>query len=547
MRVLCLMSGDGVDQDMGKAVKWLLASAAQGYAEAQTVLGYCYEEGKGVTEDEHKAVECYRAAAEQGYSVSQFALGMCYDQGKGVDEDDDEAVKWYRAAAKQDCAQAQHALGVCYRSGQGVDEDNDQAVKLFCAAAEQGYAPAQCALGDCYENGYGVGKDLVMSAQWYCKAVAQGDDDAMAALGTLAARTSDLRVLFVLGGAQGLPSELDVPLERARSVYCNSSDRARQAALCWMLIAGLLLPQKDVTMLIARAVYETRSDPATWERWQPACFSPPTREGLDREGSHRQSLSSSFERDLELRERMESSPLDERADWSTSAESSEASSNVPVELPAPMTVLLQGGALTDGGVSDPLLKDKNPEEAFLAALSEHRLLSFMEAQVPRGEWATKMDEANRTLLHYACATGDMAAVKALLTCGANANARDGVGLRPAHFAAGRGHKDILQMLISAGADWVSKSDVHFTPFDSAIMSVQTAKGSVETERCADCVRLLLEKGSRLESVHASIHTLIQPWMRTFEASCARIIMEQKDSSGEDADSDEYDSNEEESY
>lgn len=56
---MCCFDGQGVPQDPGKAVEWLIKSAAQGNGEAQYFLAICYENGEGVAQDMAKAQEYY--------------------------------------------------------------------------------------------------------------------------------------------------------------------------------------------------------------------------------------------------------------------------------------------------------------------------------------------------------------------------------------------------------------------------------------------------------------------------------------------------------
>ena len=88
--------GRGVSQDYAEAVKWYLESAEQGYAEAQSNLGYCYLNGLGVTQNYTEAVKWFRKSAEQGCVEAQNNLGTCYADGLGVTRNYIEAIKWYR-------------------------------------------------------------------------------------------------------------------------------------------------------------------------------------------------------------------------------------------------------------------------------------------------------------------------------------------------------------------------------------------------------------------------------------------------------------------
>ena len=65
-------------------------------------VGACYDIGEGVDKDMGEAVKWYRKAAEQGHSAAQCNLGMCCDNGEeGVAKDGVKAVKWYRKSAEQ--------------------------------------------------------------------------------------------------------------------------------------------------------------------------------------------------------------------------------------------------------------------------------------------------------------------------------------------------------------------------------------------------------------------------------------------------------------
>ena len=57
--------------------------------------------GRGVTQDDGEAVKWYQKAADQGNAEAQCNLGWMYRYGRGVTQDDGEAVKWYQKAADQ--------------------------------------------------------------------------------------------------------------------------------------------------------------------------------------------------------------------------------------------------------------------------------------------------------------------------------------------------------------------------------------------------------------------------------------------------------------
>ena len=72
---------------LSKSVKVLIKAAEQGDAEAQFNLAGMYLTGEGVQEDYGKAVHWYSKAAEQGDVRAQGVLAMIYDMGIVVEQD----------------------------------------------------------------------------------------------------------------------------------------------------------------------------------------------------------------------------------------------------------------------------------------------------------------------------------------------------------------------------------------------------------------------------------------------------------------------------
>ena len=82
-----------------------------------------YTNGEGVVQDHAEAAKWYRKAAEQGYARAQSALGFMYNTGQGVQQDFAEAEKWFRNAAEQGDAFGQSNLGFMYWLGGGVAQN----------------------------------------------------------------------------------------------------------------------------------------------------------------------------------------------------------------------------------------------------------------------------------------------------------------------------------------------------------------------------------------------------------------------------------------
>ena len=146
--------------------KWYRKAAEQGHAEAQCILGDCYQQGIGVKKDPVEAVKWYRKAADQGNADAQYELYVCYFNGDSVEEFA-EGYKWLRKAASQGLAEAKAVL-----------EKGDISLTQVRKSAEQGDAKAQYELGTFYECGIIVVKDQAEAVKWYRKAAEQGDADA---------------------------------------------------------------------------------------------------------------------------------------------------------------------------------------------------------------------------------------------------------------------------------------------------------------------------------------------------------------------------------
>ena len=144
-----------------------------------------------------------------------------------------------------------------------------------------------------------------------------------------------------------------------------------------------------------------------------------------------------------------------------------------------VALLLEAGAdpnRPDGNGLPPLLLAKQKGYADIAALLEARGATIA------GD-ATKVSVAN---LIGAAKNGDLAALKAALQAGADANADDrdfpGGGLMALMYAAQRGRADILRELIDAGAE-LDRWDVRKRPWHKTALMYAAEAGQLEAARC----------------------------------------------------------------
>ena len=75
--------GDGVQENLERALKLYERASELGDSDALNNFGLMYEEGRGVEMDIHKAIEYYEKAVEQNNAESMLNLGAIYEEGRG--------------------------------------------------------------------------------------------------------------------------------------------------------------------------------------------------------------------------------------------------------------------------------------------------------------------------------------------------------------------------------------------------------------------------------------------------------------------------------
>jgi len=78
-------------------------------------------------------------------------------------------------------------------------------------------------------------------------------------------------------------------------------------------------------------------------------------------------------------------------------------------------------------------------------------VAAVAAAIRKGADLNACDEYDHTALNWAAGLGHKQVVELLLNEGAEASAPGGADLRPLHFAAGLGHKDVASLLLAKGA------------------------------------------------------------------------------------------------
>ena len=166
---LIYKQGDGVKQDMQKALEYINRAAEKKNPFALTNLGLMYGRGDGVQADSARAVALYQEAVALGHPRAHTLLAQRLMDGDGIKRDVKTAVQYYRQAAEKGDVRAQLALADLLRRGVNkiVPVDSDQAVYWYEKAAQAGNLDAQMVLADMFESGQEVAGDPQRAARWY--------------------------------------------------------------------------------------------------------------------------------------------------------------------------------------------------------------------------------------------------------------------------------------------------------------------------------------------------------------------------------------------
>lgn len=174
-----VLTGAGADLPASIANQALRQAVAAGDPNALFEVARRYTDGDGVERDLGDAVRWYEMAANRGHAPSQYRLGNFHEKGHGVAQDLASAAMWYEKAAMAGNALAMHNLGVL--NAQGLvsgDADMSTAIGWFEKAADLGVKDSQVNLGILYTKGMGVEEDLVTAYRWFAIAARGGDADA---------------------------------------------------------------------------------------------------------------------------------------------------------------------------------------------------------------------------------------------------------------------------------------------------------------------------------------------------------------------------------
>jgi TPR repeat protein len=170
-------AGQGVNQDMQKAMEHYKKSGELGHVSAMETLGNGYFRGEGVPKDLAKAHFWYEKGAETGESSHlQYLTALSYKEGMAGKESPGKALFWLEKSVEKGNGNALYYLGRLYIFGDTVKQDSNKGIPLLKKAVEKGQAEAADLLGKLFFDN----NMLVDAHKYLTKAYAMGKEDVKA-------------------------------------------------------------------------------------------------------------------------------------------------------------------------------------------------------------------------------------------------------------------------------------------------------------------------------------------------------------------------------
>lgn len=149
----CYREGLGVEADANRAFQLSLKAAQMDGASSASKfrVAMAYRNGEGVPQDIQRAVGWLRKAVQAGHPQSIYELGMCYLDGVGQERNPAVAVELFEAGARKNCHEAKLALAFCKEQGEGCEQDLRAAYTIYNGLAQGGFEDAKQKAGELSE------------------------------------------------------------------------------------------------------------------------------------------------------------------------------------------------------------------------------------------------------------------------------------------------------------------------------------------------------------------------------------------------------------
>lgn len=180
--------GTGCMRDYDSASHWYNQAIDNGSVSAKYYLGFayytgCYEGRRTHRPNFTKGIEYYMESAEEGYGRSLYALGDYYQNNK---KDYKTAFEYYEKAIntkdliQEEMVSAFTRLGDFCKTGKtGIEKNLSEALKWYELAATCGDVNSMINVAKYYDSGIGTEKDTALANKWYEKAAATGNKRAI--------------------------------------------------------------------------------------------------------------------------------------------------------------------------------------------------------------------------------------------------------------------------------------------------------------------------------------------------------------------------------
>lgn len=160
---LCVPGWSSAQPAHSLDVPTLVQRAEAGDPDAQFHLANRYESGRGVERNGTEAIRWYLAAAQQGNAEAQNSLGSIRQAQKKFEE----AGEWFTKASNQGHALATNNLAYLHDLGLGYPQNRQEAHRLYLLSANRGWAEAMWNLSNMFGAGQlGAPPDLLQACIW---------------------------------------------------------------------------------------------------------------------------------------------------------------------------------------------------------------------------------------------------------------------------------------------------------------------------------------------------------------------------------------------
>lgn len=129
--------GEGVEQDLGLAFEWFKTAAVAENSYAQYALYIMIKEGDCPDEEKEDALKWIEASAKNGYPIAINELGCLYLMGEDVEKNEKKAFKYFGKVAEFSDFYAGN-IGALYYTGTGVKKNRKKGLKLLVKAVKEG-------------------------------------------------------------------------------------------------------------------------------------------------------------------------------------------------------------------------------------------------------------------------------------------------------------------------------------------------------------------------------------------------------------------------